>query len=293
MAYISFVATLLATLAVAAWFAQERELTTLSDEITLAVFCNTNATTKEISALESELRTIAGVDSVRVKSANEVKSEFISRFATSVSATLGDNPFPATCIVRLKEEARTKDRIDTIAAEMRTLHGVNDIAYRAAFVGLVEGRVREARMVRWIAGVVVVLVLGTLLWAALANIRLAESGLQSPALGMLSGSIAGFLIALGLFYLVRPSLPTLDAVRPISLIAGSAIVCAFGGVLLGIHAVLTVKNTPISSHNTTNNSAQSALNVTKSPVPASSTENISLNILDTTSTAPNNNNNNN
>lgn len=260
MAYSSFVATLLATLAVAGWFAQERELTTLSDEITIAVFCSTNATAKEISALETELRTIVGVDSVRVKPASEVRTEFVSRFATSVSGTLGDNPFPATCIIRLKEDARTKDRIDTIAAEIRTLSGVNDIAYRAAFVGLVEGRIREARITRWIAGVVVVLVLGTLLWMTLANIRLAESGLQSPALGMLAGSIGAFLAGLVLFYLVRPSLPSLNAVRPVSLIAGSVIVWAFGGVILGIHAVLTVKNTPLALRNAAKDSSHSAPN---------------------------------
>jgi FtsX extracellular domain len=252
LAAIACIATLLATLAVAGWFTQERELQTLSEQIALTVFLEQNATSKDISGLETELRTIAGVDSVLVKSPAIVRSEFVSRFATSISTTLPDNPFPTACIVRLKSEARTKERVDTIAAEIRTLRGVNDVSYRAAFISLVDTRSLEARTVRWVAGVVLVLVLCALLWSAFGGISLAASGLQPPALGIVAGALAGFALSMGVFYACRSTLASLDVVRPISLIAGSVIVCAFGGIILAIQAVLTVKNSSPEAERVTN-----------------------------------------
>jgi hypothetical protein len=252
LAVIACIATFLATLAVAGWFTQERELQTFSEQIALTVFLEQNATNKDISSVETELRTIVGVDSVLTKSPATVRSEFVSRFATSVSTTLPDNPFPAACIVRLKSEARTKERVDTIAAEIRSLRGVSDVSYRAAFISLVNTRLAEARAVRWIAGVVVVLVLCALLWSALANIRLAESGLQPSALGIVAGALVGFGVSMAIFFGFRSTLASLDVVRPISLIAGSVIVCAIGGIILGIQAVLTVKNSSSATERVTN-----------------------------------------
>lgn len=252
IAAFSLIAALLAVLAVVGWFSQERELMMLSEQISLVVVGNSSLQSKETSALQTELATVVGVDSVRVKSANDVRNEFVSRFATSVSNTLNENPFPTMWIVRLKEEARTKERMDTIAAEIRTLTGVADVSYRAAFVSLVGARMHEARIVRWTAGTVVLIALITLLWAMLDGIQLQHTGLQTPAIGILLGSVLAGIFGIGLFYLLRPSLPSLDAVRPVSLLAGSAIVCALGGIILGIHAVLIVKNTPIPSPPVTN-----------------------------------------
>lgn len=273
LAPISFVATLLATLAVAGWFAQERELKQLSEQLVVTVVCNTNAGTKEISTLETELKTISGIDSVQMKSANDVRSEFVSRFATSVSNTLSENPFPTVMLLHLKDDARTKDRIDTISAEVRSLRSVSDVVYRAAFINLVEERVAEGRVVRWVVGIVVVLVLCLLLWTVFSGIPLITTGLQLPAMALLVGAVAGFLVSLGTFYAVRDSVPSMNAVRPISLITGGVIVCAFGGIILGICAVLTVKNAPnntsIPQKSTSGNISQET-NVTNSTSNASS-----------------------
>jgi FtsX extracellular domain len=250
------IATLLATLAVAGWYTQEREIATLAEQITLAVFFEQNATSQDIHHIETELHTISGVDSVVIKSPAIVRGEFVNRFATSIGAALPDNPFPAACLVHLKREARMKERIDTIAAEIRTLPSVEDVSYRAAFVSLVDARVAEALIVRTLAGVVVVLVLCALLWSALENIRLAETGLQPPALGILLGGLFGFGLSMAVFFVYRATLTSLDVVRPISLIAGSVIVCALGGLLLGIQAVLTVQNSNAAVKRVTNVSAQ-------------------------------------
>ncbi len=240
----SFVATLLAALAVAGWFSQERELARLSEQISLTVFCTNNATSKEISALQTELAVISGVDSVQVKAAADMKNEFVSRFATSVSTSLADNPFPNALILRLKPDARTKDRIDTIAAEVRSLRGVSDIAYRAAFVNLVETRSREAGIIRGVSGAVVVLVLLVMLWNALQTVDIVAHGLQRVALGVCAGAALGGGVAILLYFALRSSIPSLDSMRPVSLLAGSAIVCSLGGIALAVRAVLLVKNTP-------------------------------------------------
>ncbi|TAE30133.1 MAG: hypothetical protein EAZ92_05145 [Candidatus Kapaibacterium sp.] len=242
----SFVATLLAALAVAGWFSQERELARLSEQITLTVFCTNTATNKEISALQTELAVIRGIDSVQVKAATDIKNEFVSRFATSLSASLGTNPFPNALIVHLKPDARTTDRIDTIAAEVRSLRGVSDIAYRAAFVSLVEARSREASIIRRVAGAVVVVVLIMMLWNALQAVDIVASGLQRVALGVCIGAALGGLAAILLYFALRSSVLSLDSVRPVSLLAGSAIVCALGGIALVVRAVILVKNTPAS-----------------------------------------------
>lgn len=216
----------------------ERDSTELSRQIVLTVFLESGASAKELAATQSDLKTIAGVDSITVQSANTVKEAFVSRFATSIGAVLPDNAFPTAMIVSLKEEYRTKERIDSIVSQALGMQSVGNVSYRTAYVEAVEKRQIQEYAAFWVIAGICMMSITTLLWQAVSRAGLS---LQKSAGAILGGVAAAMFVGVVLFVNMKHLFPWLDSagwgmLLKVQLL-GSVFVCAFATLILAITAV--------------------------------------------------------
>lgn len=251
----SFAASLLVTLAILVFMGIERDSAALSEQIVLTVFLESGANAKDIATTESDLKTVVGVDSVQFQSSASVKEAFVNRFATSISAVLPDNAFPGAMIVHLKEEYRTKDRIDSVVSAVLGMQSVGNVSYRTAFVEAVELRQKQEYAALWVIASVCALAVIVLLWQSVSR---AGMTLQDSAGAVLGGVLIAMFIGIVVFANIKQVFPWLEREGWELLVKvqmlGSVIVCAFATFVLAINAVRHVARQDAqteSHHNST------------------------------------------
>lgn len=106
----------------------------------------------QVPTLQSTIRAIPGVDSVRFISPAEAMAIFEADTKENVHALLDSSPFPASFHVSLADEAKLASRAQSIAEAVDKLDGVDSVVYRSALVEQIDRAVDAARTIGLIAG---------------------------------------------------------------------------------------------------------------------------------------------
>lgn len=236
-------ASLLVSLVILIFVGVQRDLEALSAQIVLTVFVESDTSPKDLTAATSDLKTIPGIDSIRIQSATEIKETFVNRYATNIGAVLPDNAFPTALIVSLREDYRTKERIDTIVAQALGMQSVNNVSYRTAFVEAVEARAKQEHLAMWVCTAICSLVVAILLWQSLYRLPLR---LQESAGAVLAGVLVALFIGIVLFanskgysaWLASAGVAFFVKVQ----LLGSVSVCAFATVVLAVNTVQSARH---------------------------------------------------
>ncbi len=236
-------ASLLVALVILVFVGVQRDLEALSKQIVLTVFMESGTSVKDLATATSDLKTIVGVDSIRVQSATEIKETFVSRYATNITSVLPDNAFPTALIVSLREDYRTKERIDSVVTQALGMQSVDNVSYRTAFVEAVEARQRQETVAMWVSAVICSLVVAVLLWQALYGLPLR---LQESAGAVLAGVLVALVIGLAIFANSKSYSSWLSSAGWVFFIKiqllGSVSVCAFATIVLAVNTVQNARH---------------------------------------------------
>lgn len=243
VAMASGVASLLVSLVILVFIGVQRNLEALSRQIVLTVFMESGTDAKKLATATSDLKTIVGIDSIRVQSATEIKETFMSRYATNIGSVLPENAFPTALIVNLRDDYRTKERIDSVVTQALGMQSVDNVSYRTAFVEAVEARKRQESVAMWVCAIVCSLVVAVLLWQALYRLSLR---LQESAGAVLAGVLVAIFVGVAIFvnsksYSTWLSEAGFTFFIKVQLIASVA-VCAFTTVVLAVNTVQNARH---------------------------------------------------
>jgi hypothetical protein len=153
--------------------------------------------------------------------------------------------------VRLRDDYRTKERIDSIVSEALGMQSVGNVSYHNGFVEAVEKRSQQKHAAMWLIAFVCALVVMTLLWQALYRISLR---LQESAGAVLAGVLATMFLGIAVFVNVKHIFPFVEQggltlCLKVQLL-GSVSVCAFATILLAVNTVQNARNHNGEEHDT-------------------------------------------
>jgi len=101
----------------------------------ISVFLNEGLSRADVSLLAARLRSLPGVDSVRFVSKEEAWDQFRADVADeALLQAAGENPLPASFVIRPGLDHRSAEGVRTIAREAETLPHVEDVRYAGEWV---------------------------------------------------------------------------------------------------------------------------------------------------------------
>ncbi len=112
-----------------------RLLTLWGDEIQITVYLKDEITDLEKKALESTFKEKDGVENFSFITKSEAANSFeksLSAYGPQFLKSLkseGENPFPASYLLKVKREDKTPEKIETLAQAYLKLPGVEDVSY--------------------------------------------------------------------------------------------------------------------------------------------------------------------
>jgi cell division transport system permease protein len=206
------------------------------------------------------VRTVEGVESVRIVSEEEALERFQSGVGRgeALLAGLDENPLPASLEITLVPARRSASGMEMVVGSLDGLPGIADLASGRDWV---EGYLRFVALVRGLGvGLGVILALATLLIVAntirlgvfarrdeleiLSLVGASRSFVNTPFLleGLVQGAVGGVLALTLLFALFRLVLPgfefglelVLGGLTPRFFAAGEALALVVGGSALGL-----------------------------------------------------------
>lgn len=121
-------------------FNLERLLTVWGNEVQITIYIKDHILPEDKTALEKSLHDHPGVESVQFIS-KEVAglafekslSHYGPNFIESIK-TDGENPFPASYLIRLQRDEKTPEKIELMATHFSSLTGVEDVSYGQEWV---------------------------------------------------------------------------------------------------------------------------------------------------------------
>src|SRR5881397_1985323 len=108
----------------------------LGRENQVQIYLKEDARAQEIEGLRSELATDPGVAAARFVSSDEARERFRQTFPAlrDLADRTGQNPFPASFELELKEEYRGLDAVDRLAKSYRKAPAVEEVRYDPGWI---------------------------------------------------------------------------------------------------------------------------------------------------------------
>lgn len=124
----------------------------------ISVFLNEGLSRSDVDVLAGRLRLLAGVDSVRFVSKEEAWEQFRADLGDeALLQAVGENPLPASFVVRPRPSHRTADGVRTIARQAETLPHVEDVRYAGEWVLRAEQVVRTLHQIGAVLGLIILI----------------------------------------------------------------------------------------------------------------------------------------
>ena len=137
----------------------------------ISIFLNEGLSRPDVDVLAGRLRLMAGVDSIRYVSKDEAWEQFRADVGDeALLQAVGENPLPASFVVRPKPGYRTAEGVRSIARQAETLPHVEDVRYAGEWVLRAE---RVTRTLHQIGAVLGLIILIGVLFVVGATTRLA------------------------------------------------------------------------------------------------------------------------
>ncbi|MBI2833419.1 MAG: ABC transporter permease [Acidobacteria bacterium] len=125
----------------------------------ISVYVADTISPEQRAALDDLLAGSRAVASHEFVSKSQALARFRAQFAdlAPVAATFPHNPFPASFDVRLRQEARQAQTVDSLAASLRKMAGVSDVRYDRVWLERLLLTLAALQAMGWVlAGIVVV-----------------------------------------------------------------------------------------------------------------------------------------
>lgn len=251
--FVSAVATVGLTFAVAGFLANSSDMSALSQQIVLNVFLQPEADSLEAEAVRSTLLALPEIQSVSIVSSGQARREFNERYGTPIDSLLPENPFPISLVAVLREQYRNSSGVQSAVDKTRSMPSVKETVYRSSYVEAVESRIRSSASLAMVAGSVLLVIFVVIVYTTLRNgIGLTRyeanvlhltgarrSFIAAPylmfGLGLcLLGIGAGSGITVALYMNFQQSVPWISVFPPIALaystagmVAASTVICIF------------------------------------------------------------------
>jgi cell division transport system permease protein len=124
----------------------------------ISIFLNEGLSRAEVDVLAGRLRLMAGVDSVRFVSKDEAWEQFRADVGDeALLQAVGENPLPASFVVRPKPEYRSAEGVRSIARQAETLPHVEDVRYAGEWVLRAEQVTRTLHQIGAVLGLIILI----------------------------------------------------------------------------------------------------------------------------------------
>ncbi len=126
----------------------QEALGSLKDEIKVIVYLRDSAPPKEIAQLRSELSRDPAVAAVEFVSREQALAAFRTQFPSEERLLngLGDNPFPASLVVKVGPAYRSSEQVGTLVQKLKALAEVDEVLYSQDWIENLAVAVRYLRV---------------------------------------------------------------------------------------------------------------------------------------------------
>ncbi|HXL15425.1 MAG TPA: ABC transporter permease [Methylomirabilota bacterium] len=124
----------------------------------ISIFLNEGLSRPDVDVLAGRLRLMAGVDSIRYVSKDEAWEQFRADVGDeALLQAVGENPLPASFVVRPKPGYRTAEGVRSIARQAETLPHVEDVRYAGEWVLRAEQVTRTLHQIGAVLGLIILI----------------------------------------------------------------------------------------------------------------------------------------
>lgn len=143
----------------------QEALGSLKDEIKVIVYLRDSALPREIAQLRSELSRDPAVAAVEFVSREQALAAFRTQFPSEERLLngLGDNPFPASLVVKVGPAYRSSEQVGTLVQKLKALAEVDEVLYSQDWIDNLAVAVRYLRVLGMGIGVVLAASMVTIL----------------------------------------------------------------------------------------------------------------------------------
>ncbi len=143
----------------------QEALGSLKDEIKVVVYLRDSAPPKEIAQVRSELSRDPAVAAVEFVSREQALAAFRTQFPSEERLLngLGDNPFPASLVVKVGPAYRSSEQVGTLVQKLKALAEVDEVLYSQDWIENLAVAVRYLRVLGVGIGVVLAASMVTIL----------------------------------------------------------------------------------------------------------------------------------
>ncbi len=116
----------------------QRVIGLLNERLNVEIFIDNSLDPLSIKLLQNNVSSIEGVEDVTYISKEEALERFRGEFGEDPLAILGENPLPASLLVKIKNEYRNPEKIVTVVESIKVLKGVDEVIYHGRLFRLIH-----------------------------------------------------------------------------------------------------------------------------------------------------------
>jgi cell division transport system permease protein len=116
----------------------QRVIGLLNERLNVEIFIDNSIEPLSIKLLQNNVSGIEGVKAVTYISKEEALERFRDEFGEDPLAILGENPLPASLLVKIKNEYRNPEKIATVVENIKVLKGVDEVIYHDRLFRLIN-----------------------------------------------------------------------------------------------------------------------------------------------------------
>lgn len=223
--FVLFISLLAIGMFAVAGYNLNRLVKTIKSKIEVEVFIKDGHTLEQVNALKKIVMSFSEVEDVFYVSKEEAAKVFEKEFGENIFNILDFNPLPASFKIKLKEEFRTSQGVESLVRKLRKIPDFEDVKYRKSLLGIIERRFQILSQVFFATGILlsvvsILLIVNTIRLSIYGKRKLikimqlvgATRGfIILPFLiqGFLQGLIGGFLSAVTIYVIIKVVIPQL------------------------------------------------------------------------------------
>jgi cell division transport system permease protein len=116
----------------------QRVIGLLNERLNVEIFIDNSLDPLSIKILQNNVSDIEGVEAATYISKEEALERFRDEFGEDPLAILGENPLPASLLVKIKNEYRNPEKIVAVVKNIEGLKGVDEVIYHGRLFRLIN-----------------------------------------------------------------------------------------------------------------------------------------------------------
>jgi cell division transport system permease protein len=116
----------------------QRVIGLLNERLNVEIFIDNSIDPLSIKLLQNSVSGIEGVGTVTYISKEEALERFRNEFGEDPLAILGENPLPASLLVKIKNDYRIPEKMVSIVEDIKVLKGVDEVIYHDRLFRLIN-----------------------------------------------------------------------------------------------------------------------------------------------------------